>query len=67
MPWTPSEASGKTRKANTPSKRSQWSRTANAVLRDSGDEGKAIRIANYAVKRGNRSDQRKDSKRSNKR
>jgi hypothetical protein len=31
--------------------RRKWPKIANAVLRDSGDEGKAIRIANWQVKR----------------
>lgn len=47
MPWTPSDGPKRhTKKANTPGKKKAWSATANAVLKESGDEGKAIRIAN---------------------
>lgn len=50
MPWSPSDGPARhTKKANTPGKRQQWSAVANKVLADSGDEGKAVRIANAAV------------------
>lgn len=53
MPWTAKEAKGHTKKAKSAGAKKQWSATANAVLAKSGDEGKAIRIANAAVaKRG---------------
>ena len=51
MPWTMSDAPRFTKKATTPAKRKQFSTVANKVLKESGDEGKAIRIANAAVKR----------------
>ncbi len=52
MPWTPkSGPSRHTKKATTPGKKKAWSATANAVLKESGDEGKAIRIANSVVKK----------------
>jgi len=51
MPWDPSDASGKTKKASTPATKKQWSDIANDVLEKSGDEGKAIRIANSQVKK----------------
>lgn len=50
MPWQASDAKGHTKKASTPAKSRQWSAVANAVLEKSGDEGKAVRIANAAVK-----------------
>lgn len=51
MPWSPDEGPARhTRKANTPATRKQWSDVANKVLKESGDEGKAVRIANAAVK-----------------
>jgi len=50
MPWTPKDASAKTRKASSPAKKKKWAGVANAVLKKSGDDGKAIRIANAAVK-----------------
>jgi len=52
MPWLPSDGPKRhTKKANTPAKRKQWSSTANSVLEESGDEAKAVRIANAAVKK----------------
>jgi hypothetical protein len=52
MPWSPSDGPTRhTQKANTPAKKKQWSTVANSVLEKSGDEGKAVRIANAAVKK----------------
>jgi len=51
MPWTMKSATKHTAKATTPAKKKQWSSTANAVLEKTGDEGKAVRIANAAVKK----------------
>lgn len=51
MPWTPGQAKAKTKKATTAKKKRKWSKVANKVLERTGDEGKAIRIANAAVKR----------------
>ncbi len=49
MPWTDKDSLRHTKRANTPHKKRLWAETANAVLRDSGDEGLAIRVANDAV------------------
>lgn len=49
MPWKASDAEGKTKKADTPEKQGAWARLANAVLKDTGDEGRAIKVANAAV------------------
>jgi hypothetical protein len=52
MPWTPDDGPSRhSKKANTPAKRRQWASTANAVREKTGDEGKAVRIANAAVKK----------------
>lgn len=51
MPWGYGDASRHTKKAKSPGAKRQWSTVANSVLHDSGDEGKAIRIANAAVKK----------------
>ena len=51
MPWKPGDAQRHTKKATTPRKRKQFSKVANKVLEDTGDEGRAIRTANAAVKR----------------
>lgn len=49
MPWKMSDASRHTAKAKTPAAKRQWSSVANKVLQQSGDEGRAVRIANAAV------------------
>lgn len=54
MPWTPKDASKKTKKANTKQEKQQWSKVANKVLKSTGNEGKAIRIANSAIAKGER-------------
>ena len=51
MPWKQSDAMRHTKKAKTPTAKEQWSEVANAVLKKSGSEASAIRIANAAVKR----------------
>ena len=51
MPWKSTSARKHTKKASTPAKKRQWAKTANAVLKSTGDEGKAVRIANSAVKK----------------
>ena len=51
MPWKMSDATRHTKKADTPKKKKQFAKVANKVLAESGDEGKAVRIANAAVKK----------------
>lgn len=51
MPWTADDAEGHTKKANTAAKKKQWAAVANKVLKDTGDEAKAIKEANAAVSR----------------
>jgi hypothetical protein len=46
MPWTARDAYRHTKKASTPDSQNKWAKTANAVLEQSGDEGKAVRVAN---------------------
>ncbi len=50
MPWNPSDAKSKTHKANTTAKSKQWSDVANALLAKTGDDARAVRTANAAVK-----------------
>lgn len=50
MPWDDSDAKHSTKKANTPKKRRMWRKVANKVLHETGDDAKAKRIANAAVK-----------------
>jgi hypothetical protein len=51
MPWKLSDAFRKTHKATNAPLRRQWTSTANSVLARTGDEAKAVRIANSAVKK----------------
>jgi hypothetical protein len=49
MPWSPSDAERHTKKATSPAAKKQWSTVSNKILDETGDDGKAIRIANAAV------------------
>ena len=51
MPWSMRQAPRFTKKANTDSKKNQWSAVANSVLDKTGDDAAAIRIANGVVKK----------------
>lgn len=51
MPWTMASAHKFTHKASSDAAKKQWSTVANKVLKESGDEAKAIKIANSAVKK----------------
>ena len=50
-PWTGADAPRHTKKADTPRLKRIWARAANGALKDYADEGKAVRIANAAVKK----------------
>jgi len=52
MPWDRAGARRHTKKANTAAKQSRWSSIANSVLKQTGDEGRAIRIANSRMADG---------------
>ncbi len=54
MPWSPADASKKTRKAATPKGKRQWAHVANGVLAKTGDEVRAIKEANAAAARRKR-------------
>lgn len=64
MPWSPSDATRHNKSVKSAHGRDIWSSTANSVLAESGDEGKAIRIANAAA---NKYRAKRSSKRSPKR
>jgi hypothetical protein len=51
MPWKDSDAPKHTKAANTPAKRDRWAAVANAVLKKTGDDARAIREANAVVSR----------------
>lgn len=49
MAWQPDDAPRHDRKADTRPLQRLWSDVANKVLAETGDEGRAVRIANAAV------------------
>ena len=55
MPWTAADAQSHHGGANTPKLKKLWASTANSVLSETGDEGRAVRIANNAVNRAKKS------------
>lgn len=61
MPWTPKDAQSHHSGANTKKLRRIWSSTANSVLDDTGDEGRAVRIANDAVNRAKKKTQKAEA------
>jgi uncharacterized protein YdaT len=58
MPWEPEDAPRHTRKADRPDLRQIWADVANRILAETGDEGRAIRIANAVVARVRRKELR---------
>jgi hypothetical protein len=59
MPWDPEESRRHTKKASSAVSQRQWSSVANSVLAKTGDEGKAVRIANGVVKKRSKKSGRK--------
>ena len=51
MPWKPSDARRKTKKASTPKKRALWAEVANRLLEKGASEASASRQANAVVGR----------------
>jgi uncharacterized protein YdaT len=51
MPWDAKSFKTKHNKKLNPKKAGQAAKIANAILKETGDEGKAIRIANSKVKK----------------
>lgn len=49
MPWDAKDALRHTHHAKSKKAKHKWSVVANAVLRSTGDEGRAVRVANAAV------------------
>lgn len=50
MPWTAKDAP-RHNKGLSSSQKKKWAGIATGILKDTGDEGKAIRVANAAMKR----------------
>lgn len=51
MPWTTRQVAKHNKKAKSPKRKRQWTKVANSILKRTGDEGRAIRGANAAVKK----------------
>lgn len=51
MPWTQKDSARHTKRAKSPKRKRQWSKVANSILERTGDEGRAVRGANAAVKK----------------
>jgi hypothetical protein len=51
MPWTPEDAGGKTKKANTPKRKRQWAHVANSALERGESDKSAIMQANGVLKK----------------
>lgn len=51
MPWTAKDATRHTKKARSSKAKRQWRDVADNVLARTGNEGRAVREANAAVKR----------------
>ena len=51
MPWSASDAKGKTKKATSPKDKRQWAHIANALYAKGVPEGQAIREANGVLKK----------------
>jgi hypothetical protein len=54
MPWSPKQASAKTKKADSPKKKRQWAHIADSALARGESEGTAIKEANGVLKRERR-------------
>lgn len=59
MPWKDKDAKKHTHKAKSPKRKRQWRKVANSVLERTGDEGRAVRSANAAVKKAGHKKTRK--------
>lgn len=51
MPWSGDDATKHNKSVRTSADKRLWNAVANRILKQSGDEGKAIRIANSQVHR----------------
>lgn len=49
MPWTAADATKHQKKATTAALRHTWATVANNILKETGDDARAIRGANAAV------------------
>lgn len=49
MPWSPKDATGKTKKAKSAKAKRQWADIANSALKRTGNEATAIKMANGVI------------------
>jgi uncharacterized protein YdaT len=61
MPWTARDASRHNKSVKSPKRKHQWSEVANSILDRTGDDARAIRGANSAVKKSQSKRSRKRS------
>ena len=61
MPWTARDVSRHNHRAKSPKRRRQWRDVANSILARTGDDARAIRGANAAVKKSQSARSRKRS------
>ena len=63
MPWNPSDAPKHTKKARgNPKAQRAFAKAANSSLKRDGDEGKAVRIGNFAARKSKRTARRSSRK-----
>ena len=58
MPWTPTDAHRHNHSVKSSKQKKRWSAIANSVLEKTGDDGKAIRIANGVARKSRRTRKR---------
>ena len=51
MPWNANDATRHTKKARSPAAKRQWREVANSVLAKTGNDGRAVRMANAVIAR----------------
>jgi hypothetical protein len=51
MPWSAKDAKSKTKKARTPAQKKRWATTANSVLKKTGNDATAIKVANARMRK----------------
>jgi hypothetical protein len=55
MPWSPDDAQRHSKKAKSGKAKKQWSAIANSILKKTGNDGEAVRIANGVIKKRQKS------------
>lgn len=63
MPWTARDATRHTKKATTPKAKRAFAHAANSVLRETGNEERAVRAGNAAAARSRAKSKRHSSRR----